>query len=232
MRRDTPGVKFRDKLLSARIERLEREEPERVIAVLERFVNEGRRQRIQEVISKRLESVTVAFESPHDPHNGAAVIRSCEAFGVSSLHVIEQQERFVSASSVSRSAEKWIDIFTHPTIAAGLSVLTERGFEFVAAHPDGELLPEDLRKIPRLCVVLGNERFGISPDLMAACSRAVRVPMRGFVESLNVSVTAAILLSGATAGRPGDLPEEDRRRLYARGLYLSAPRADDHLEIG
>ena len=60
MRRDTPGVKFRDKLLSERIETLERDDPERVIATLERFVNEGRRRRIQEVISKRLESVTVA----------------------------------------------------------------------------------------------------------------------------------------------------------------------------
>jgi tRNA (guanosine-2'-O-)-methyltransferase len=76
---------------------------------------------------------------------------------------------------------------------------------------------------------LGNEHDGISGELASACTRHVRVPMRGFVESLNVSVSAAILLASATAGRAGDLPEADQRRLYARGLYLSVGRADDVL---
>lgn len=216
-------------LLATRIAELERTDPERVIRVLEPFVNDTRKQRIKDVLDRRLTSVSVAFESPHDPHNGAAVIRSCEAFGVQSMHVIEQNEPFLSASSVSRSAEKWIDVFTHPTIHAGVSVLREQRYELVAAHPDGDLLPHDLAAIPRLCIVLGNEREGIGPELMNACARKVRVPMRGFVESLNVSVTAAILLTSATSGRAGDLPDAERTRLYARGLYLSAAHADELL---
>jgi tRNA (guanosine-2'-O-)-methyltransferase len=229
MRRRSPGVTFKDKFLVERIEALERDDPERVIRTLEPFVGERRRARIQAVLAERLASVVVAFESPHDPHNGAAVIRSCEAFGVQTLHVLEQNERFVSAGAVSKSAEKWIDVVTHPTNVAGAAAIRAQGYEMVATHPDGSLLPADLASIPRLCIVLGNERDGIGADLMEACTRAVRVPMRGFVESLNVSVTAAILLSAATAGRQGDLPEHDRRRLYARGLYLSAPHADLHL---
>jgi tRNA (guanosine-2'-O-)-methyltransferase len=156
-------------------------------------------------------------------------MRSCEAFGVQTLHVIEEEEPFVSASTVSRSAEKWIDVVNHPTIAEGVTALRAGDYELVAAHPDGALDPADLADIPRLCIVLGNERNGIGVELMAACARAVRVPMRGFVESLNVSVTAAILLSSATRHRKGDLPEADRTRLYARGLYLSIPHADRYL---
>ena len=83
--------------------------------------------------------------------------------------------------------------------------------------------------MPRLGLVLGNEREGIHPDLAAACSARVRVPMLGFVESLNVSVTAAILLHAATRGRSGDLGGDARLRLYARGLYLSVPHAADLL---
>jgi tRNA (guanosine-2'-O-)-methyltransferase len=97
--------------------------------------------------------------------------------------------------------------------------------QLVATHPAGELAPEDLAAVPRLALVLGNEREGIDPEIEAACSQRVQVPMRGFVESLNVSVTAAILLHAATRARTGDLDAATRRRLYARGLYLSVPQA-------
>ena len=101
--------------------------------------------------------------------------------------------------------------------------------ELVATRADGEMLPEELRALPRVALVLGNERDGISDPLRMACTRSVRVPMRGFVDSLNVSVTAAILLASATAGRKGDLDADARKRLYARGLYFSVTRAEDVL---
>ena len=87
----------------------------------------------------------------------------------------------------------------------------------------------------RLAIVLGNERDGIAEELASLCTRRVRVPMRGFVESLNVSVTAAILLATATRGRTGDLDDDARLRLYARGLFHSVPRARevlDHANVG
>ncbi|MGD0526520.1 MAG: TrmH family RNA methyltransferase, partial [Polyangiaceae bacterium] len=80
-----------------------------------------------------------------------------------------------------------------------------------------------------VAIVLGNEREGMREAVAAACTHRVRVPMRGFVESLNVSVTGAILLHAATRGRPGDLDDTARLRLYARGLYLTVPRAEDIL---
>jgi tRNA (guanosine-2'-O-)-methyltransferase len=216
-------------MLPARLAAVEAHEPERVIAALEPFVTERRRARLLEVIEQRLDSVAVLFDAPHDPHNGAAVLRTCEAFGVQRLHVVERKETFLSAASVSRGAEKWVDIHTYRQAAPAIAAASAGGTVLVGAHPDGELSPGDLRAIPRVCVVLGNERDGIADDVAAACTHRVRVPMRGFIESLNVSVTAAILLSRAVDGRPGDLPHADRRRLYARGLYLSVPKAPEIL---
>ncbi|MET0595003.1 MAG: RNA methyltransferase [Polyangiaceae bacterium] len=204
-------------------------DPTLAIEALEPFVTDERRARLQEVIARRLESVTVLMDAPHDPHNGAAVARSCDAFGVQHLHVVERYEPFVVATSVSKGSEKWVDVHPHATAEAARAALVPMGYEFIATDMNGELTPEDLRNIPRLALVIGNERNGIAGDVRDLCKRAVRVPMRGFIDSLNLSVSTAVLLAAAVAGRDGDLPDAERRRLYARGLYLSASRAAEVL---
>jgi tRNA (guanosine-2'-O-)-methyltransferase len=214
-------------LLDVRIARAEAHDPARVIALLEPLVTAERRARLAEVIDRRLGSVAVVLDRPYDPHNGAAVLRSCEAFGVQCLHVVERPGTpFAVARSVARGAEKWMDVVCHASPASVARWADASEMRLVATHPDGALGPDELAAIPRLALVLGNEREGIGPELSAACTARVRVPMRGFVESLNVSVTAAILLSAATRDRSGDLDPAARRRLYARGLYLSVPRAE------
>jgi tRNA (guanosine-2'-O-)-methyltransferase len=232
MRRSTPGVLGTAELMGARIARAEAHDPARVIAVLEPLVQEARRQRLHAIIGRRLASVAVVFDGPYDPHNGAAVLRSCEAFGVQHLHVVERPgTAFAVARTVTRSAEKWLDVSLHAGAPSLLAWSRSAGMPLVGAHPEGELSPEDLAKLPRVAIVLGNEREGIREAIAAACVHRVRVPMRGFVESLNVSVTAAILLHAATRDRPGDLDPSERLRLYARGLYLSVPRAEELLPI-
>jgi len=114
-------------------------------------------------------------------------------------------------------------------VEAAVAALATSGHELVATHPDGDLVPADLAAIPRLALVLGNERTGIVEQLHAACCHSVRIPMRGFAESLNVSVTAAILLQHATSGRAGDLSERERERAFARALVLSVPHAAEIL---
>ncbi len=211
------------------IARAEAHDPDKVMRLLEPLVGAERRARLRAMIADRLGSVSVVFEAPHDPHNGAAVVRSCEAFGVSKIHVVESREAFLVASSVARSAEKWVDVRCQSTAAAAVQAVRADGLELIAARADGDMVPRDLASVERVALVLGNERDGIGETLRAVCKRSVRVPMRGFVESLNVSVTAAILLSAATAGRAGDLDEASRRKLYARGLYFSLTRAEEIL---
>jgi tRNA (guanosine-2'-O-)-methyltransferase len=196
-----------------------------VIALLEPLVAEERADRLRTVIAARLSSVTVLMDAPHDPHNGAAVMRSCDAFGIQEMHVVPRDEPFAISTTVTRGSEKWVDVVEHATPSDAVRALSDRGFELVRTHPHGELLPEDLAKLPRVALVLGNEHDGIREELEAAASRSVSVPMRGFTESLNLSVSAAILLSAATRGRPGDLAPERRQTLYARGLFRTVPRA-------
>lgn len=229
MRRRSEGVINADEIVPLKIARAESHDPERVIRLLESMVLDRRRERLLEVVNARLGSVQVLFDAPHDPHNGAAVVRSCEAFGVQHVNVIERLESFLLATSVSRGSEKWVDLRRWPDARSAATHLKSEGYELVAAHAEGELAPADLATIPKVAIVLGNERDGIAAELERECTRRVRVPMRGFVESLNVSVTAAILLAAATAGRAGDLAEKERRRVYARGLYLTVERADDVL---
>lgn len=204
--------------------------PEAIISLLEPMVRAQRRERLLEVIAQRVGSVTVVMDAPHDPHNGAAVLRTCDAFGVQTVHVIPREEAFLVAPSVAKGTERWIDVIRHEGPERAVEVLERQGYELVATHPKGELLPGDLRQVPRLALVLGNEHDGIREALARASRRSVRIPMRGFVESLNVSVSAAVLLSAATDGRRADLSEGERRLLYARGLYRTVPRVREILE--
>jgi tRNA (guanosine-2'-O-)-methyltransferase len=200
-----------------------------VTSALEPFATEARRERLRSVIASRLASVTVLMDAPHDPHNGGAVLRSCDAFGVQRLCVVPRTEPFAISTTVTRGSEKWVDVELYRSVAAAVADLAGKGFVLVATHPEGDLVAENLAAIPKLALVLGNERDGIREDLERAASHTVRVPMRGFVESLNMSVSAAILLAAATHERPGDLPREDQQRLYARGLYQTVPHAKDVL---
>lgn len=200
-----------------------------VIEVLEPLVVEARRARIRDVVSRRLSSVSVVLDGLHDPHNGAAILRSCDAFGVQEVHVVSRGEAFIASNLVSKGTERWVDVVEHEQGEQAALHLQQRGFVLVATHPDGEMTPDQLATLPKVALVMGNEHVGISPSLVRAAGRSVRVPMLGFVESLNVSVSAAILLYAATRERPGDLSADEIEWLYARGLYHTVKRSSEVL---
>jgi tRNA (guanosine-2'-O-)-methyltransferase len=229
MRRRTPGAIFvaeeQKKLLAA----LAGLDTNAIASALEELVRPERREKLRRAIDARLRAVTCVMDAPHDPHNGAAVLRSCDAFGLAGMHVVERKAGFLAAKPVARGSERWVDVKTYGSVESAVGALRADEYELIATHPNGALVPDDLAKLPRLALVLGNEREGIGHDLASACDRSVRIPMRGFAESLNVSVTAAILLEHATSGRPGDLPQQERDLLYARALILSVPHAAEFL---
>ena len=174
--------------------------------------------------------MTLLLDELSDPHNRAAIVRSCDAFGVQELHSVQPARDFSVHHGVAAGTERWVDVHAHADAGSAVAELRRRGFELVQTHPKGELTPDDLPQLGRVALILGNEHRGIDPVIATAAARSVRIPMRGFVESLNVSVSAAVLLAAATRGRSGDLSGPSREHLYARALFYTVPRASEVLE--
>src|SRR6185295_934475 len=110
-------------------------DPEAVCVALAPLLGDERRERIDAVIDARLGGLTVVIENLHDPRNGAAVLRSAEAFGIQTVHVVEAVERFRFSPAVSQGCEKWLDVERHPTFAAARATLGRAGFALYAAVP-------------------------------------------------------------------------------------------------
>lgn len=182
--------------------------------------------RIDQVIAARLGSIVAAVEDTYDPHNAAATIRTSEALGLQELHVIEPGERFSAVKGVTRGSHRWIDLHRWPSAVAAVDALHARGFRVYATLPDAKVSIEDVAVDSPLAVIFGNEHDGVSPAAIAACDASITVPMFGFTESYNLSVTVGLAMGRLAQRRraylnaPGDLPDERRARLRARWFAL------------
>ena len=204
-------------------------DPESVIGALTELVTDSRKERIEQVLASRKRSVIPVIEDVVDPHNASAVLRSAEAFGVQEVHFIENIQPFLAAKRVTQGTDKWLDLVRHDSTDKCLSSLRKRGYEIYVAAADGPnaVHLHELEKKPKVAVVFGNEHLGASAELREKVDGQLAVPMCGFVESLNLSVAAAITLYALAGLRKGDLSEEDRTALRARFMFDSVPRADE-----
>lgn len=207
-------------------------DPAVICAALAPLLGEERRQRIEAVVEARLSGLTVVVENLHDPRNGAAVLRSCEAFGLQVVHVVEAAERFRFSSEVSQGCEKWLDVERHPTFAAAKARLHGEGFALYAAVPDGKVPLEALDFSRPAAIVVGNEHAGLTSDAIALADVPFAIPMAGMTRSLNLSVATALIVAHASSrrraalGRAGDLDEAARATLRAR-FYAASVRGAD-----
>lgn len=187
---------------------------EDIIRVLGPMVTEARLAKMKTIADKRIKDVCVVLEDLADPHNGAAVMRSADAFGTSDVHIIEKKHTFMIAHRVSRGTYRWLNLHKHGSTDACVGKLKGQGYTVVAASMNGTLQPEDLPKIPKLAIVFGNEHAGISDEMKRHVDATYAIPMDGFVESLNVSVASAITLYMATRNRDaGSMPEAQAQQL-------------------
>lgn len=199
--------------------------PEAIIDTLTPLVTPARRARFDSVAAGRTHRVSVVLEAIDDPHNTSAVFRSCDAFGVQRIHVVPGRHGLLAAHKVSKGTHRWLDLVAHPDAKACADALHAEGYRILIATMEGESRPEDLRE-GRVAIVLGNEHAGVSSTLRNHADGTYAVPMKGFVESLNVSVAAATTLYTATAGQPGDLSDSERAELVARWLMLTVKDAE------
>lgn len=185
--------------------------------------------RVLGVLERRLGSVTVVMENLSDPHNVSAVLRTAEGLGLSELHVVEQPNKWEKNKSISKGAERWIEIVRHQGLARCLGDLSARGFSLYAADVGVGCVPVD--EVPvagPVALVFGSEHAGLSKRALTLTDARFTVPMAGMVESFNVSVSAALALWDvssrrrrllARSGERGDLDDvtlADRADLYLR----------------
>jgi tRNA (guanosine-2'-O-)-methyltransferase len=206
--------------------------PADVCAALEPLLLAERRARIDAAAATRLSGLRVVIENLHDPHNGAAVLRSAEAFGVQRVEVIESVERFRFSSTVTQGCEKWLDVVRHRSLAEAMVGLRSDGFAIYAAVPGAGATLDELDFSRPAAVMVGNEHEGLTSDAMAAADVRFAIPMFGLTQSLNLSVAAAIIVSRASAlrrqalGRDGDLDEAAVLALRARYYAASVRGAE------
>jgi tRNA (guanosine-2'-O-)-methyltransferase len=188
-----------------------------------------RKARIDEVVANRTRTLTVVMEAFCDPQNVNAVLRTCEAFGIQELHAIEgPMKPWDRNKKISQNADKWLDVLRWRSTAECLAHLREEGFAIYVTH-FGERA-RGLGELPfagKVALVFGNESRGVSDEAVRLADATYALPMRGFVQSFNVSVAAAISIAKAVErreaerGRHGDLDEADAAALRERFYVLA-----------
>jgi len=171
-----------------------------LINYLREFISESRWERINEVLDQRTQHLTVVLEDIYQPHNASAVLRSCDGFGIQDVHVIENNNQFDASSQITIGADQWLTINryrkpNHDNVGDCFNNLRIKGYQIVATTPhenDSDLNRLDVTKPTAL--VFGTELEGISNQVLEQADAFIQIPMSGFSESFNISVSAAICL--------------------------------------
>ena len=166
-----------------------------LISYLEDFLTDRRRSLMKKVIDQRTNHITVATQDVYQLHNTSAVIRSCDVFGVQNVHVIEEKFPKRIDREIAMGAQKWVSINRHASAKECISHLRESGYQIVATSPHSDSLHLDDFDVSRKSALFfGTERHGLSDEIMKEADCTLKIPMYGFTESLNISVSAAIIL--------------------------------------
>jgi len=191
--------------------------------------------KLKAVLDRRQPDLTVLAEDVHKAHNISAVLRTCDAVGVMELNAVSPSGAFRRHRMISGGSRKWVRLRTHDSTEAACCSLKESGYQLLAAHfSTGSVdyrVPDYTRPT---ALLLGSELLGVSAQAAALADLQIVVPMRGLVESLNVSVAAAVILYEAARQRE-QAGLYDRCRLdratYEQLLFeWSYPAAARHLQ--
>ena len=172
---------------------------EELLRYLEQFAPEGKIELFQEKIKDRTKHITVVLEDFFQPHNASAVLRSCDCFGVQDVHIIENRYKYQVNPDVALGSSKWLNLNKYNkaeqnTIAC-FNTLKEQGYKIIATTPHkDDFSLYDIPVDEKLAIVFGTEKEGLSKTALAHADGFMRIPMYGFTESFNISVSAALSL--------------------------------------
>ena len=170
-----------------------------LLAFLTPFITDERKQRFEEVLAYRTRHVTVVLEDIFQPHNASAVLRSCDLRGIQDVHIVENNYQYDVNPDVVMGSNKWLNLYHYNKVDFNtpevFDRLHEQGYQIVATCPHrDDFTPETLPLDQPIALVFGTEKLGLSDYAVEHADKHVRIPMFGFTESYNISVSAALLI--------------------------------------
>ena len=184
------------------------------------FITPERRQKFLSHVQQRTRHIAIALEDIYQPHNASAVLRTCDCFGIQDVHIIENRNKYEVNPDVALGSSKWLNLYTYNqhqnnTIPC-LQSLKEKGYRIIATTPhQDDFTPETLPLDQKFVLLFGTELAGLTPEALHMADGFVKIPMQGFTESLNISVSAAIFIHTLTqrlraSGIPWALSGEEK----------------------
>lgn len=166
-----------------------------LIEQLLQYITENKQKKMQEVLKNRTRYITILLEDLFQPHNASAALRTCDVFGIQDVHIVQERYQFKAVDTVSMGASKWVDVTAHQSITDAINKLKKEGYRIVATSP--HLQSYSLADLPldqKTVLMFGSEQTGLSSEALSQADMFVKIPMFGFVESFNVSVSVALCL--------------------------------------
>jgi tRNA (guanosine-2'-O-)-methyltransferase len=169
------------------------------LVFLENILTDNRKEKFLKVLNDRTKHFTIAVEDVFQMHNASAVMRSCEVFGIQELHVIEERYGKRIDKEIAMGAQKWVDISTYDSVTNCIDTLKNKGYQIIATTPhENDCLMEDFDITKPSALFFGTERDGLSEEILRRADGFLKIPMVGFTESLNISVSASIIIQNLT----------------------------------
>jgi tRNA (guanosine-2'-O-)-methyltransferase len=177
---------------------------QQLIDYLSGFVTEARLTRFEDIVRNRTRHITVALENIFQPHNASAVLRSCDCFGIQDVHIIENEFKYEVNDEIALGSSKWLTLLNYNnnenSTRACIDKLRAEGYRIIATTPHkNDCSIEELPIDNKLALFFGTELNGISLDIIEEADEFVKIPMFGFTESFNISVSAALSLYELTS---------------------------------
>lgn len=170
-------------------------EETKLLDYLEDFISEERRERFISVLANRTKYITVALEDVFQMHNTSAVIRSCDVFGIQEAHLIQNRNASALDKNIAMGAQQWVDVHRYKNTLDCINALKTKGYKIIATTPHNDsVFLHDFQVDDKIALFFGTERDGLTPAVLEQADGFLKIPMKGFTESLNISVAAAIIL--------------------------------------
>jgi tRNA (guanosine-2'-O-)-methyltransferase len=172
----------------------------KILAAFYEIITPNKREMFDRIAADRTKHLTVVMENIYQEHNASAVLRSCDCFGLQDLHVIEKDNTYKIQRDIALGAGRWVDMYNYDdsenVTKDCLNNLKSKGYKIVATtpHTDSQTI-YDLDLTQPIALVFGTERRGISEEVVEMADEFVKIPMYGFTESFNISVSVAIVLN-------------------------------------